>query len=188
MEFLPAKDKMRPKPRISLENRAKVVVLPEEGYSQRAIALRVGCSQRNVGEILKKYGETGEVKDREKKSRKTTARQDKLIVLKSMANRFKTAPQIRPKLSSTHNLALSTSTTQRRLREVGLYGEKARKKPHLSASHERTWLLFAGEHKDWTLTQWSQVLFSDESRLCLLGVMGVLTYGGLLEKNFRISV
>ena len=90
-----------------------------------------------------------------------------------MANWFKTAPQIRSELSSTHNLALSTSTTQRRLREVGLYGRKTRRKPHLSASHKRTWLLFARKHKDTTLTQWSRVLFSDEKRLCLFRSDGV---------------
>ena len=35
---------MAPRPRISLENRGKVLALSEEGYSQREIADRVGCS------------------------------------------------------------------------------------------------------------------------------------------------
>ena len=38
---------MSPKPRISLEGRGKLVALAEEGYSQREIAARVGCSQRS---------------------------------------------------------------------------------------------------------------------------------------------
>ena len=46
---------MGPKPRISLENRGKVLALLEESYSQREIAVRaVGCSQRSVSDILKK--------------------------------------------------------------------------------------------------------------------------------------
>ena len=35
-------------PRISLEEHGRVVALSEEGYSQRAIATRVGCSQKSV--------------------------------------------------------------------------------------------------------------------------------------------
>ena len=55
---------MGPKPRISLENRGKVVVLSEEGYSQREISARVGCSQRSVSGILKKHQESGSVETR----------------------------------------------------------------------------------------------------------------------------
>lgn len=90
-----------------------------------------------------------------------------MIVRKSMGKRFKTAPQIRSEVNSNHNLIVSTSTMQRRLREVGLHGRKARKKPRLNSSQKRARLLFAHEHKNWSLTQWSRVLFSDESRFCL---------------------
>ena len=160
---------MGPKPRISLENRANAVILAEEGYSQRAIASRFGCSQRSICEILKKHKETGEVKDHTipGRPRKTTTREDRVIVRISMGNRFKTAPQIRSEVNSNHNLIVSTSTMQRRLREVGLHGRKARKKPRLNSSQKRARLLFAHEHKNWSLTQWSRVLFSDESRFCL---------------------
>lgn len=40
-------------PRHGLEERGKMVVLSEEGYSQRQIAARIGCSQENVSLILK---------------------------------------------------------------------------------------------------------------------------------------
>ena len=45
---------MGPKPRINLEDNGKVQALSEEGYSQRVIAVCVGCSQRSVYDILKK--------------------------------------------------------------------------------------------------------------------------------------
>ena len=63
-------------PRISLENRAKMVVLAEEGYSQTAISLKVGCCRGSVYLILKKFRETGGVKDRKipGRPRKKTAR------------------------------------------------------------------------------------------------------------------
>ena len=46
---------MGPKPRISYENRGKVLALSEEGCSQREITVRaVGCSQRSVSDTSKK--------------------------------------------------------------------------------------------------------------------------------------
>ena len=55
---------MGPKPRINLENRGKVLALSEEGYSQRRIAARIGCSRKSISEILKMHRITGSVKDR----------------------------------------------------------------------------------------------------------------------------
>ena len=45
---------MGPKPRINLENRGRVFALSQEGNAQREIAVRMGCSQRIVSDILKK--------------------------------------------------------------------------------------------------------------------------------------
>ena len=58
------------KPRISLENRGKVLALSEEGYSQEEVAHRVGYSQRSVSDILKKQRLTGCVRDRKILDRK----------------------------------------------------------------------------------------------------------------------
>ena len=70
-------------------------------------------------------------------------------------------------MRSKFSVDISTSTTQRRLREAGLHGCKARKKPHLTVAHRRARLCFARDHKDWTAEQWSKVIFSDESRFLL---------------------
>lgn len=92
---------MGPKPRISLEDRGKIVVLAEEGYSQRQIASRAHCSQRAVSGILEKHRNTGSVKDKRipGRRRKTTSREDSIMVRKSKANRFKTAPQIKAEMT-----------------------------------------------------------------------------------------
>ena len=66
------------KPRISLESRGKVLALSEEGYSQREVAHRVGCSQRSVSDILKKQRPTGCVRDRKIFGRKKKQHQKKI--------------------------------------------------------------------------------------------------------------
>ena len=74
-------------------NRGKVLALSEEGYSQREVARRVGCCQRSISDILKKEPLTGGVRDRKivGRKRKTTTKEDRLIVRKGKADRFKTA-------------------------------------------------------------------------------------------------
>ena len=76
--------------------------------------------------------ETGFVKDKKISGRLTvtTRRDDSIIVRKNLSNRFKTAPQIRSEVRSEHSIEISTSTTQRRLRDAELFGRKARKKSH----------------------------------------------------------
>ena len=157
------------KRRIALENRGKIVALDQEGYSQRQIADRVECCQKSVSLILKKEKTNGSLADRPipGRARKTTRREDSLLVRKNKADRFKTAPQIRNEIRREHGIDISISTTQRRLREVGLIGRKPRRKPRLTVKHKKARIAYARAHRDWTPAQWARVIFSDESRFLL---------------------
>ena len=76
---------MAPKPRITLEDRGKIVALSEEGYTQRVIAARVGCTQASVSGIFKKKMVYGNVKDVKipGRKRKTSQKEDRIVVRKS---------------------------------------------------------------------------------------------------------
>ena len=76
-------------PRLSAEDRVRVVVLHEEGYSCNKIALRLKVAQSTVQQIIKKHRETGSVGDRKGRGRKriTTSREDRMIVKKSLKAR-----------------------------------------------------------------------------------------------------
>ena len=84
-----------------------------------------------------------------------------------MANRRKTAPEIRAEMIVNHALNLSVSTVQRRLREVGLKAHNVRKKPHLTKEHKRKRVEFARCYKNYTVLDWLQVVFSDTSQFQL---------------------
>ena len=131
---------MGPKPRISLENRGKIIALAEEQYPHREIAARVGCSHGAVGEIVRKHRLTGSVTDRKipGRGRKTTARQDRLLVRKSLADRFKTAPQVKAEMLLEHGVDISTSTAQRRLREWVAWTQSQKEATPLSCAQEST--------------------------------------------------
>ena len=104
---------MAPKPRITLEDRGKIVALSEEGYTQRVIAAHVGCTQASVSGILKKKMGYGNVKDAKipGRKRKTSQKEDRIVVTKSKADRFKTASQIKAEMQIDYDVDISVSTT-----------------------------------------------------------------------------
>ncbi len=57
-------------------------------------------------------------------------------------------------------------------------------KPLLKQKHRQKHLTWAKEKKNWTVAQWSKVLFSDKSKFCIsFGNQG-LESGGRLETEF----
>ena len=146
-----------------------IIALHQEGISQREIAKRTHCSQSSVHYIIKKQDETGSVRDKKipGRKRKTSAREDRLLVRMSLSDRRKTAPALRASLSTNFGINLSSATVKRRLCEAGLNGCVARHKPLLTATHKKRRLDFAREHISWSSEMWSKVLWSDESRFFL---------------------
>ena len=63
---------------------------------------------------------------------------------------------------------ISTSTVQRRLREPGLHGQIAAKKPLLKDSNKKKRFAWAKKHEQWTLDRWKSVFWSDESKFEIL--------------------
>lgn len=157
------------KPHIPIENRGKIVALRDMGLSYRKIAARIGCSVGAVYEVVRKQQQTGTVVDRPITGRKriTTQRQDRIITRISLADRRRTAPQIPAYLEEFHDTHISTSTVQRRLLEVDLKAYRAHKQPRLTPVHRQKRLQFTLKYRRWTASDWSRVVFSDESRFLL---------------------
>ncbi|GFX79759.1 transposable element Tcb2 transposase [Trichonephila clavipes] len=84
-------------------------------------------------------------------------------------NNFKmmviTASDLSRQLSSATGTTVSRQTVYRRLGHIGLYARRSVKCVPLTATYCRLRLTRSREHALWT--QWSCVMFSDESRLSL---------------------
>ena len=61
--------------------------------------------------------------------------------------------------------SICTRTMRRELKGLGL--NSCVRKPLISEANRKKRLQFAREHKDWTLEQWTKVMWSDESRFTL---------------------
>ncbi len=122
--------------------------LHKEGKPQTVIAKEAGCSQSAVSKHvnrklsgMKKYGG----------KRCTTNRESLMSIVKQ--NRFKNLGEIHKEWTKA-GVKASRATTHRLVKEFGY-------------SCRQRCLTWAKEKKNWTVAQWSKVLFSDESKFCI---------------------
>lgn len=155
----------------SPEVAAQAVALLQSGLSQRNVSSQLRISRSAVQRVYHRYLETGGFVRRTggPRYRVTTARQDQYIVTTSLRNRRLTSVQIQEQLRDFHGVAVSARTVRRRLNERGLKPHKPANGPKLTRAHRIARLEFAREHLNWTRHQWSQVLFTDESKIMLYG-------------------
>ena len=95
--------------------------------------------------------------------KKTWVRQDRALVRYSLSDLRLTSPELRQRMESELGVTVSSSTIRKRLNSAGLRGCVAVKKPLLRPANIKSQLEFARRHKNWTVQQWDEVLWSDES-------------------------
>ncbi len=123
--------------------------LHKEVKPQTLIAKEVGCSQSAVSKHV-----NGNLSGRKKCGRKrcTTNRENRSLMRIVKQNRFKNLGELRKEWTEA-GVKASRATTHRRVKEFG-YSCRQRR---------LTW----AKEKNWTVAQWSKVLFSDESKFCI---------------------
>ncbi|GET03339.1 IS630 family transposase [Rhizophagus clarus] len=121
----------------------------ERGFASREIAAKIGCkSHVTILNLKKKYEETSKVEDKQRSGqpRKLNERNERTIIRRLMTNES--------------------------LKRNGLSARVKRKKPLLSKKHRENRLKFAKRFKDWTVSDWNRVVWSDESKFQIFGSDG----------------
>ncbi len=124
--------------------------LHKEDKPQTFIAKEAGCSQSAVSKhVNRKWS------GRKKGGRKrcTTNRENRSLMRIVKKNQFKNLGELQKEWTEA-GVKASRATTHRRVKEFG-YSCRQRR------------LTWAKEKKNWTVAQWSKVLFSDESKFCI---------------------
>ncbi len=124
--------------------------LHKEGKQQTFIAKEAVCSQSAVSKHVNR-----KLNGRQKCGRKrcTTNRKNRRVMRNVKQNRFKNWGEVHKEWTEA-GVKASIATTHRRVKEFGYSCCKRR-------------LTWAKEKKNWTVAQWSKVLFSDESKFCI---------------------
>ncbi len=124
--------------------------LHKEGKPQTLIAKEAGCSQRAVSKHVNR-----KLSGRKKCGRKrcTTNRENRSLMRIVKLNWFKNLSELHKECTEA-GVNASRATKHRLFKEFG-YSCRQRR------------LTCAKEEKNWTVAQWSKVLFSDESKFCI---------------------
>ena len=119
---------------------------------------------------MAKYRATGYVKNRPRSGRpkKTTPREDRFLVSNALRNRRLSATILQDRFRVRFRRDFSVQTIRNRLHAVNLQARMAARKPTMTALHQVHLLCWCCQHRPWNLRSWRNVVFSDESRFCLL--------------------
>jgi DDE superfamily endonuclease/Transposase len=96
--------------------------------------------------------------------RKTTAEIDAFIVETSEKNRKLLPREIKGMVEDKFGVTLGLTQLKRRLIDAGLHGRVCARKPLLRPINKAKRLLWAFQHRNWTVEQWKKVLWSDEKK------------------------
>ena len=81
--------------------------------------------------------------------------------------RFNNLSEITKEWKKISGIDVSSKTTLRRLNEMGYHSRTAKKKPLLTNKQKLKRLAWAKKHQSWTIEQWREVIWTDESRFCI---------------------
>lgn len=158
-------------PRLTHDQRVQVVTLKNDaGWTVNRIAEHLHTDRRTVQRLLAKHRNTGSVEDQPhpRRPRRSTLREDRILVRMSAAAPMQVARQLRQRWNTEHGVEASVATVKRRLKDAGLHGRIAKRKPLLSQRHKTARLAWARQRSDWTVEQWQRCFFTDESPLHLV--------------------
>lgn len=121
---------------------------------------------RAILRLKKKYEKTGNVKDKQRPGwpPKLNERNERTIIRRLLIGEYTTAVSLTKSIQVNEDIEVSAETIRRVLRKNGFATRAKRKKPLLSKKHREKRLDFAKKFKDWTVQDWSRVVWSDESK------------------------
>lgn len=138
----------------------------EAGQSQADVARWLNVNRSVVSRMWQQFLQFGNVSRRpgQGRPRVTTEREDRYLTLRGRRYRRSTARQLASDLTASTGTVVSRQTVYRRLRQRGLYCRRPAVCVPLTRIQRRDRLEWSHQHANWTIEQWANVLFTDESK------------------------
>jgi len=156
---------------ISQQVRDNIISLLDNGFSSRQIAMQLRVGHSTVNRV-RRTNRAGVQKPRAGRPVKLSASDKRWLVRTVTSGKADTASQLTQELRHTACMDISTETVRRSLKEAGMKAVSKIKKPRLLLRHRRQRMDFAILYKDWTVDDWSRVVWSDETKINRLGSDG----------------
>ena len=157
--------------RLTQDQHKAAVQMLLRGTSQAVIARNFQVSKSTITLLYQRLRQTGTTNDRPRSGRPrvTKRRQDRYMCLSHLRYRFRTAVETAQVTPGTHNNRISTDTVRNRLREFGLRPRRPYVGMPLTQRRRQVRMAWLTQLRPnlFSLRQWRNVMFSDESRYLL---------------------
>ncbi|GFU06814.1 transposable element Tcb1 transposase [Trichonephila clavipes] len=153
---------------VSEFDRGRIVAYRDCGLYFRKISSSVGRNQTTVMRICDRWMQEG-MTDRRGLSHPpqcTTSREDRQIVRMAVTDRSVTSRTVAQHIESVTHHSVSARTIRRRLQQSGLSARRPLLGLSLTQNHRCLLRQWCDERRMW-VTEWHEVVFTDESRICL---------------------
>lgn len=124
----------------------------------------MGVSQTTVVYIKKRLG-LDPPRPKDGPRPKLSDREKRLAAALVTRGEAQSATQATRLLNRARSSTVSVDTVRRALKERNLVAKKKVKKPALSLAHRRARLRWAHTYREWTVEDWSRVIWSDETKI-----------------------
>ena len=151
--------------RIGEDKRIQIISLRDKGLSLKDIAIQTKVNLNTLNSVLIKWKLHHTIKDLPKTGRPTKLdqRTERRLARMVQIGEVGTATEL-AHVAVSHNMPHVSARTMRRvLHKQGLKAMHMVKKPLLTRLHKKKRLEFAKAHRDWTVENWKNVIFSDET-------------------------
>ena len=153
---------------VSVIERAEIIGAYKCGVKPAVISRKLGIPDRTVRNVIKKFDtdHTVENKQRSGRPRALSERNVRSLVRITRKNRRGTLASFTAELNHALPMQVSVDTVRRALHEMGYHARAGKRKPLVTERNRKKRLLFANLGKAWSY-EWSEIIFSDESRFVL---------------------
>ncbi|GFT17513.1 HTH_Tnp_Tc3_2 domain-containing protein [Trichonephila clavipes] len=146
------------------------------------IARQLGFQRLTVSRVYQEYMDDGQKKTNKKTSDWANCKGQLVLTVRGerwsrsivRSQQSQTLAYITTQLNDDASRTVSKRTVQRSLHSMGFGSRRPAGIPLLSARHRVARLIWAREHRDWSVEDWKRVAWSDESRFRLLKADGRL--------------
>ena len=156
-------------PRLSATERERAIGMLLAGQSPDDVAAHFGVHRTTIFRLKNRVATTGSTKDRQRPGRPYVLddRTKRQVVRTFRNNPFQTAAALARQTIGRGNRPVSAMTIGRFLKRQRIRCRRPYRGPILTPVHRQARLNWATIYRRWAGVQWSDVLFSDECRICV---------------------
>ncbi|CAF4672840.1 unnamed protein product [Rotaria magnacalcarata] len=151
---------------VSTDQKKNIICLRDTGMFQDQISRQLNISCKCIRQTIRKFDKfrTACTKPGAGRKPKVTERKKRLIKLQQVRDDTLSLTDLARFARTDLNITISQHTISCILRDFNMISFIAPKKPRITSAQRRTRLDWCYEHLSWSINDWSNVVFTDETR------------------------